>query len=150
MDVALWWSLLAPRVVAVVNLTGALLLRCCYCSRCQIFIADSGNHRICIYTVAGELVTTLGGRFLGFNRPFDVLESESDSTLVVVNWFGNNLIKLSREGKRVGVFGQEGTRNGEFDKPSAIYLLPDGGLVVRENGERERFQVFALPVASSS
>ncbi len=65
------------------------------------------------------------------------MRTTADSTFVVVNWFGNNLIKLSSfPGGPVGVFGNEGFGDGEFDKPSAIALLPDGGLVVRENGER--------------
>jgi hypothetical protein len=39
------------------------------------------------------------------------------------------------------VYGKEGGGNGEFNVPSALAALPDGGMVVRE-WDGERFQVF--------
>ncbi len=73
-----------------------------------------------------------------------MLECDSDGRFIVANFSSDNLVKLSRDGAKVGVFGKKGGGNGEFTDPIALAALPDGGMVVRErNGAR--FQVFGGP-----
>jgi DNA-binding beta-propeller fold protein YncE len=106
-----------------------------------IVVADGYNHRLCVFTLSGEFVAAVGSREQGFNDPFDVVECASDGGFIVASWGHHNLIKLSRDGAKVEEYGKRGSGNGEFNLPTALAALPDGGLVV---GERDgaRFQVF--------
>jgi hypothetical protein len=106
-----------------------------------MFVADCYNHRLCVFTLRGEFVAVVGGRQQGLNCPCDVLECASDGSFIVTNYVSHKLIKLSRDGAKVEVYGKRGDGNGEFYYPTALAALPDGGMVVRDYG-RERFQVF--------
>ncbi len=77
----------------------------------------------------------------GVYHPWDVLVCASDGCFIVANFDSHNLVKLSRDGAQVGVYGKKGGDNGEFDVPTTLTALPDGGLVVRE-WCGERFQIF--------
>ena len=101
-----------------------------------LVVADENNHRLCVFTLSGEFVTAVGSREQGLYYPYDVLECASDGSFIVANTYADNLIKFSRDGAKVGVYG-----DGEFGGPTALATLPDGGLVVRERCA-ERFQVF--------
>jgi hypothetical protein len=109
-----------------------------------VVVADCRNHRLCVFALSGEFVAAVGSREQGLSDPFDVLECASDGSFIVANWDSHNLIKLSRDGAKVGVFGKNGGGNGEFNYPSALAALPDGGVVVRE-WDGARFQVFGGP-----
>jgi hypothetical protein len=111
-----------------------------------LVVADSSNHRLCVFTLSGEFVAAVGSSEQGLSRPYDVLDCASDDSFIVVNWAGHDLMKLSRDGVKVGVYGKEleGGGNGEFNWPTALAALPDGGMVVRED-DGERFQVFGGP-----
>jgi DNA-binding beta-propeller fold protein YncE len=109
-----------------------------------LVVADSNNHRLCMFRMNGEFVTTMGSRERGMHYPSDVLECGTDGSLVVVNCDDHNLVKVSREGAVVDVYGKEGTGTGEFSWPSALAALPDGGMVVQE-WRGKHFQVFGGP-----
>jgi tripartite motif-containing protein 71 len=105
-----------------------------------LVVADNNNHRLCVFTLSGEFVAEVGSREQGLNGPFDVLECASDGSFIVANR-GHDLVKLSRDGAKVEVYGKKGDGNGEFTDPTALAALPDGGMVVRE-WHGARFQVF--------
>jgi hypothetical protein len=75
------------------------------------------------------------------NGPYDVLECASGNSFIVANTRGHNLVKFSRDGAKIEEYGKRGSGNGEFNAPSALTVLPEGGMVVRELGN-DRFQVF--------
>jgi DNA-binding beta-propeller fold protein YncE len=104
-------------------------------------VADSNNHRLCVFALSGEFVAVVGSRE-GLTLPQDVLECASDGSFIVANGWGHNLVRVSRAGTVVGVYGKEGSGDGKFKYPSALAVLPDGGLVVRED---KHFQVFGGP-----
>jgi hypothetical protein len=106
-----------------------------------LVVADKNSHHLCVFTVSGEFVAAMGSREQGLNGPFDVLECASDGSFIVANYSCHNLIKLNRDGSTFEVYGKKGGGNGEFNLPSALAALPDGGLVVRE-WHGARFQVF--------
>ncbi len=109
-----------------------------------VVVADFNNNRLCVFTLSGEFVAAVGCWEQGLSFPHDVLECASDGSFIVANWDGHNLVKLSRDGVNLGVYGERGGGDGEFNRPSALAALPDGGMVVREdNGAR--FQVFGGP-----
>jgi DNA-binding beta-propeller fold protein YncE len=109
-----------------------------------LVVADKENHRLCVFTLSGEFVATVGSRQQGLSLPYDVLECASDGSFIVASFSSHKLVKLSRDGAKVGVYGKFGDSNGEFIYPTALAALPDGGMVVRE-WEGARFQVFGGP-----
>jgi hypothetical protein len=106
-----------------------------------VVIADCYNNRLCVFTLGGEFVATVGSKEQGLDFPYDVVECASDGSFIVANHYADNLIKLSRVGAMVEMYGKRGDGNGEFYRPTALAALPDGGMVVRELGGA-RFQVF--------
>ncbi len=112
-----------------------------------LVVADRDNHRLCVFTLRGEFAAAVGSWEQGLNAPRDVLECASDGSFIVVSYDNDNLIKLSRDGAQVGVYGEKGGGNGEFNQPTALAALPGGGMVVREC-IGARFQVFGGPAQS--
>ncbi len=102
----------------------------------EMVVADCYNHRLCVFTLSGEFVETVGNKTHHLTRPFDVLECASDGSFIVATWDSHKLVHLSRDGAEVGAYG-----NGEFSAPTALAALPDGGMVVREFFG-SRFQIF--------
>ncbi len=107
-----------------------------------LVVADSGNHRLCVFTLSGEFVAAIGSAKQALNEPCDVLELTSDGSFIVTNRRGHHLTRISRDGTVVGVYGKHGSGDGEFNQPVSIAALPDGALLVRELDGR-RFQVCA-------
>jgi hypothetical protein len=109
-----------------------------------LVVADMNNHRLCVFTVSGECWAVVGNSEEGLSYPYDVLEYASDGSFIVANFSGDNLIKLSVDGVKLGLYGKKGSGNGEFNQPTALAALLNGGMVVREC-DGERFQVFGGP-----
>jgi tripartite motif-containing protein 71 len=107
-----------------------------------LVVTDCWNNRLCVFTLTGALLRVMGCKEQGLNSPFDVLQCDSGGSFVVANFYAHNLLIVSHEGVTSGVYGKEGCGDGEFNWPSALAALPDGGLIVREDDGR-RFQVFA-------
>ncbi len=95
-----------------------------------LVVADSWNDRLCVFTLSGECVRAVGSREQGLNGPLDVLECASDGSFIVANI--NSLVKLSRDGVNLGVFGKRGIGNGEFNLPTGLAALPGGGILIRD------------------
>jgi hypothetical protein len=108
-----------------------------------LVVADGLNYRLCVFRLSGEFVAAVGSREQGLYGPNDVLECTSDGSFIVANHWGHSLAKISRDVPGT-VYGVRGSGNGEFDHPTALAALPDGGLVVRE-WLGNRFQVFSGP-----
>ena len=96
-----------------------------------VVVADYWNHRLCVFALSGEFVAAAGSREQGLCLARDVLEDASDGSFIVANWGRDNLIKLSRDGVKLGVFGKGGVSNGEFTVPTALAELPGGGVLIR-------------------
>ncbi len=74
-----------------------------------VVVVDNNNHRLCVFTLSGEFVAAVGSEEQGLNWPYDVLECASDGSFIVANWGSHNLVKLSRDGAKVGVYGERGS-----------------------------------------
>ena len=106
----------------------------------ELVVADSKNNRLCVFTLSGDFVATVGSKQQGLNRPHNVLQCALDDSFIVSNFWTHEVIKLGRDGTMVEVLGKGEDRNETFDWPSQMATLPDGGLVVRERGVG--FQIF--------
>lgn len=100
-----------------------------------LVVADKSNHRLCVFTLNGKLVKTVGRRRRKsvFSFPCDVLECPADGSFIVANYYGSTLTKLSQDGLEAEVFGTKRDGINRFIWPTALATLPDGGLVVRED-----------------
>jgi hypothetical protein len=107
-------------------------------------VADASNGRVSVFRVedgsfARHVATGLSG-------PLDVEECEGG--WLVACW-GSHTIEFVGGGVDGGVgrarLGKYGRGDGEFYNPSALALVPDLGLVVREHGNGGRVQFFATP-----
>jgi hypothetical protein len=103
-------------------------------------VADSWNHRLCVFTLNGEFVAKLGGRAQGLDFPRDVTQCASDGSCIVANCHGYKFIKLSRDGVMAEMYGKRGVRNGEFNDAGALVALPnDGCFVVDARNRRVQY-----------
>jgi ABC-type Fe3+ transport system permease subunit/DNA-binding beta-propeller fold protein YncE len=110
----------------------------------ELFIADSCNHRISVWSLEGRHLRNLGqmGENPGeFRFPYG-LDLDRDGMLVVAE-FGNNRVQRidPRDGSPRGMFGTPGRRPGEFVTPWAV-AVDRGGRVVTVDGGNNRLQVF--------
>lgn len=95
-----------------------------------VVVTDSQNHRLCVFSLYGEFVGTLGSRRQGLNFPCDVLECVPDDSFIVANKFGDNIVRLGRSGTSIGTFYAQGPDE-EFKRPAALAALTDNTLLVR-------------------
>jgi DNA-binding beta-propeller fold protein YncE len=111
-----------------------------------ICVADYWNGRASVFRVGdGEFVRNIA---VGLGHPIDVEEVEGGWLVACKR---SNTVAFLGDGDGGGGWpslgkagGGAGSRDGEFDWPTALAVLPDLGLVVRER-RNERLQVFATP-----
>lgn len=112
-----------------------------------VWVVDSLNRRVIAYDRSGSAVWSLGrpdvdGEIVSFfGLPRDVVYS--DRGVIVSDAFRHELYLFDREGGLVGVYGQRGTADGEFNFPEAVSIAPDGLLNVADRAN-DRVQVLRL------
>lgn len=111
----------------------------------RLFVADTLNHQIVVYTADGQLVTRLGQRGAGpgeFNFPID-LDLAPGGELVVLDSLNARVQVLGQDGRFIRSFGERGTALGSFQMPKAIAV--DGfGHVYVSDSRAHRFVIFDL------
>jgi hypothetical protein len=93
-----------------------------------LVVADSWNHRLCVFTLRGKFMAAVGSREQGLHYPYDVLECASDGGFIVENG-RDSLVKLSRDGAKSWAYGKEG---GEITGLYGLAGLPDGEILLRD------------------
>ncbi len=106
----------------------------------SLIVADAGNDRLCVFSLAGEFLRAMGSGRQGLRCLTDVLECKDG--FIVANWGRQNLVKVSVACGVIEVYLADST----FSAPSALAALPDGGLVVREWGKFHVFRGLGLRV----
>lgn len=92
-----------------------------------LWIADSCNHRIQRYSLAGEkpeLIDVLGGpgeRPGQFYYPYD-FAMLSDGTMIVVEYKNNRVQRMESSGKSVGIWGGPGISPGQLNQPWGVVV----------------------------
>ena len=110
----------------------------------ELFIADSGNHRIVVTDLRGNLRRVLGGLGREPGRlayPYG-LAFDDDGTLLVTE-FGNNRVQRldPRDGTSLGTWGGFGDSPGRLKYPWAVDVR-DGAVAVLDSGN-DRLSVAA-------
>ena len=102
----------------------------------RIYVADSCNHRIQIFSRDGKWLKTYGkaGRGLGeLSYPFDVRVDRAGRQYVCE--FGNSRIQVfGTNNEPLEIIGGPGSRPGQFNNPWAIALDSHGNLFVADAG----------------
>ncbi len=127
----------------------------------QIYVADSGNNRIQVFTADGRFLRQWGstckldtregcpgGSGQGqFNEPWGIAVGKDGSVYVSDTW-NHRIQKFDSEGKFVTMWGAFESTGGELGKQSIFYgprslaIGQDGNLYAMDTGNR-RVQVFA-------
>lgn len=107
-----------------------------------LWVADVGNHRVCAFTVDGELRHAFGalGDEPGALRFPYAVEPLSDGTLVVAEYGNNRVQRFSRDGVSLGTWGRAGRAPGELAYPWAVARDAQDRVYVVDSGNN-RIQV---------
>ncbi len=111
--------------------------------RGNIFVADSGNHRIQKFTAKGEFLAAVGTRGSGhlqFETPYDIAINASNNKVYVVD-ARHRVQVLNSDLTFSSIFGEQGSGKGQFDYPYGIACDSTGKVYVAD-GFNNRIQVF--------
>ncbi len=116
----------------------------------SLVVADAYNHRIQVFTAAGEPVARWGGPFgfglrggrPGWFRVATGVATDENGRVYVTDFENHRIQAFSPEGKFLTAFGSQGTDPGQFDRPTDLDFGPDGRIYVVDFGN-DRIQVFA-------
>jgi hypothetical protein len=117
----------------------------------QIFVADTGNHRIQKFSSTGIFVSTLGSQGTGdgqFESPSGVAV-DSGGNIYVADTGNHRVQKFTSSGVFVAAIGTFGSGSGQFDSPKGVAIGPSGGIFVTD-AVNEKVQVFSPGSGSSN
>ncbi len=99
----------------------------------DVFVVDSGNHRVQKFSGNGTYLTQWGSLGFGngqFNDPFGIVVARG--FVYVVDAGNNRLQKFTTSGAYVTQWGTTGTGNGQFQQPRCVALDPGGDVYVTD------------------
>jgi DNA-binding beta-propeller fold protein YncE len=115
----------------------------CVDAQDRLYVADSCNHRIQIFTSDGEFIRCYGkaGSGLGeMSYPYDICVDSAGRQYVCE--FGNSRIQVfDAQDRPIEILGQAGTAPGQFGNPWGVALDSAGNLYVADS-QNHRVQKF--------
>ncbi len=111
----------------------------------RVYVADTWNHRIQVFTAEGEFLREWGYFGQGedpysFWGPRDVVV-DAEGYVIVSDTGNKRLLVFTSEGEFVEQIGGGGTGPGQFDEPVGLAIGPDGTLYVADTWNA-RIQAF--------
>ena len=106
----------------------------------QVYVADSGYHRVTVLTQDGQLVCTFGSYGGGagqFSNPYGIAVSP-DGQVYVSDYSNGRVQVFTADGTYVRAFGQ-----GQLSAPSGLIFTTQGNVVVASSGN-SRVSIFSL------
>ncbi len=117
----------------------------------NVYVSDTGNHRIQKFNSSGTFITKWGATLLGlpvagigdgeFNLPSGVA-TDSSSNVYVVDTNNNRIQKFSSSGGFLTKWGSVGTGNGQFTLPSGVATDSSDNVYVADTSNN-RIQKFS-------
>ena len=112
----------------------------------NLWVADSGNHRLVELSSSGSCVKTVGvpypeeggpgkGTPVEFNDATDVAENPISKNLLVTDMFNQRVVELTKSGEykhELGEPGKWGSGPGEFHLPQGLAVASNGHVLVSE------------------
>jgi NHL repeat len=108
-----------------------------------IYVTDEVNHRVQIFTPAGQYFSQWGGSGSGngqFNHPCGIAINGS-GYVYVSEWTGDRVQIFTSSGQYISEWGSSGTANGQFDGALGLTVSSTGYVYVAD-GDNNRIQVF--------
>ncbi len=118
----------------------------------SVYVADQLNRRLKALDSKGNIRWTVGNPDIGgkiqsfFGLPRG-LALDTEGRLYVSDTFHNELYVLSKKGELLGVIGQRGLNDGQFNFPEGLTFAPDGAMYIadRENNRIQVIRVNEIP-----
>ncbi len=110
-----------------------------------IYVADTGNNRIQVFTQDGTYVTSWGSSGSGnsqFNNAQGLGVSPVTGNVYVADYGNNRVQEFSPTGVYITQWGSSGSGNGQFNAPNGIAVSPTTGNVYVGDYSNNRIQVF--------
>ena len=125
----------------------------------EIYYADATDHMVRKFSLAGDLLMTLGGYQMDagstgyeqykttaapgepFNRPTRALLAPSGDMYVSDGYGQSRVHRMTPEGEVIQSWGEPGTGPGQFDLPHNVTVDADGRVLILDRGN-SRCQVF--------
>lgn len=98
----------------------------------NIWVTDTGNHRLVVYTKKGEFVRAVGERGTGpgqFQEPVGIAIA-GDGTIFVADMYNGRVVLLNRDGAFVSAFPVSGWGGQDAQDKPYLHLLRDGRLAL--------------------
>lgn len=117
----------------------------------SIFVAEPANLRVQAFKKNGEVSWVKGKSprdVYGQGREFGLpagLALGSDDRLYLVDAFYHRIYVLTKDGKTIRTFGQQGTREGELNYPAGIASRGDGVFAIADK-YNDRVQIIKIKV----
>jgi sugar lactone lactonase YvrE len=111
----------------------------------RLFVVDRDAHQIVICNTNGQQLGSIGtrnGPLEPFNHPTDVAFCPDGTIYVSDGYAGARVHRFTADGVPMSGWGTLGHGPGEFLNPHAIWVMPDGRVVVADR-ENSRLQVFS-------
>ncbi len=103
-------------------------------------VSDPVAGRVLVLDAAGAVERALGVEDTGVARPFGVA-ALSDGRIAIADRANDRVVTVSNDGEVVSTAGERGSWDGALWLPAGLEMLPDGGVVVLDQGNH-RAQVF--------
>jgi DNA-binding beta-propeller fold protein YncE len=110
----------------------------------RVFVVDRDAHEVVICDRDGQRIGGLGSRntpHAPFNHPTDVAISAAGEIYVCEGYAAGTVHRFASDGRRIGAWGAIGNAPGEFMNAHAVWLQPDGRVVVADR-DNNRLQIF--------
>ena len=99
-----------------------------------MYISDTYNHRIQVFTKDGRFLRNWGGFGSDegkFNLPWH-LTVDRENNVYVADWRNSRVQKFSSDGDFLASFGAPGSGEGELHRPSSVAVDNDGDVYVTD------------------
>lgn len=109
-----------------------------------LYVADTLQHHIKVYTLEGKLISTIGKRGDGdgeFNFPTNVNIDRRNGNIVVGDTQNFRIQIFDKNGKFVSRFGQVGDKPGMFARPKGVAVDTEGHIYAAD-GAFNNIQIF--------
>lgn len=98
-----------------------------------LYVVDTLAHNIKVFSLAGQLVSTIGKRGDGdgeFNYPTNIAIDNRNGNVIVCDTQNFRIQILDKDGKFLGKFGEVGDKAGMFARPKGVGVDSDGHIYV--------------------
>lgn len=111
----------------------------------KVFVSDSYNNRVQVFTAGGEYLWQWGGRgiFRGSFRVASGIATDPEGRVFVADYYNNRVQVFDTKGKFLASFGSKGIGRDEFQGPTGVAYGKGGYLYVTDWGNH-RVQVFRI------